>query len=110
MVYVLAESTSGEDIHCQTQCRDTPVKSSCEIFWSTLTRRVVTCEAIKLIVETDLSLHYVADRSLKDQSFLVASPGAIHYSGLVVILATVVRENIRVSPRPGGDSITTRSS
>ena len=84
------------------QARDTPVKSSCEIFWSTLTRRVVTCEAIKLIVETDLSLHYVADRSLKDQ--LVASPGAIHYSGLVVILATVVRENIRVSPRPGGDS------
>ena len=59
MVYGLAES--GEDIHCQTAGT-----------------RVVTCQAIKLMVETDLSLHYVADRSLKDQSVLVASPGAIH--------------------------------
>ena len=50
MVYGLAES--GEDIHSQTAGT-----------------RVVTCQAIKLMVETDLSLHYVADRSLKDQSF-----------------------------------------
>ena len=61
---------------------------------------------IWLVLENMLQLETLISQGPVVFSSFSRSIGIIiHYSGLVVILVTVVRKNIRVSPRPGHDSL-----